>query len=49
LTFTSLENRRYFMATFLVVFSMYLKIYGAIGFALFLFYPSKRKLFFYTI
>jgi hypothetical protein len=49
LTFTSLENRRYFLATFLVVFSMYLKIYGAIGFALFLFYPSKRKLFFYTI
>jgi hypothetical protein len=49
LTFTSLENRRYLLATFLVVFSVYLKIYGGIGFVLFLFYPDKSKLLLYTI
>lgn len=49
LTFTSLENRRYFLATFLVVFSVFLKIYGGIGLVLFLFYPSKTRLLLYTI
>jgi hypothetical protein len=43
LTFTSLENMRYIMATFLVVISVYLKIYGGIAFVLFLFYPGKYK------
>jgi Glycosyltransferase family 87 len=49
LTFTSLENRRYLLATFLVVFSVYLKIYGGIGVVLFLFYPVKTRLLLYTI
>ena len=49
LTFTSLENRRYLLATFLVVFSVYLKIYGCVGFVLFLFYPFKPRLLLYTI
>lgn len=49
LTFTSLENKRYFLATFLVVFSVFLKIYGGIGFVLFLFYPSKARLLLYTL
>ena len=49
LTFTSLENKRYFLATFLVVFSVFLKIYGGIGLVLFLFYPSKTRLLLYTI
>ena len=49
LTFTSLENRRYFLATLLVVFSVFLKIYGGIGLVLFLFYPSKTRLLLYTI
>jgi len=49
LTFTSLENRKYFLATFFVVFSVYLKIYGGIGFILFLFYPSKMQLLLFTL
>jgi hypothetical protein len=49
LTFTSLESRRYFLASFFVVFSLYLKIYGAIGVILFLFYPAKERLVLYTI
>ena len=48
LTFTSLENSKYVLATFCVVFSIYLKIYGGIGLLLFLFYPFKAKLFFFT-
>ncbi len=49
LTFTSLENGRYLLATFLIVFSIYIKIYGGIGIILFLFYPGKAKLLLYTI
>jgi len=49
LTFTSLENGKYFLAAFFVVFSVYLKIYGGIGLILFLFYPSKLRLLRYTV
>ncbi len=49
LTFTSLENGKYFLAAFFVVFSVYLKIYGGIGLVLFLFYPSKLRLLLYTL
>jgi hypothetical protein len=49
LTFTSLENGKYFLATFFVVFSVFIKIYGGIGLVLFLFYPSKTRLLLYTI
>ena len=49
LTFTSLENGRYLLATFFVAFSLYLKIYGAIGLVLFIFYPVKTRLFLYTL
>jgi Glycosyltransferase family 87 len=49
LTFTSLENGKYLLATLLIVFSMYIKIYGGIGVILFLFYPGKAKLFLFTL
>ena len=49
LTFTSLENGKYFLATFFVVFSLYLKIYGAIGLILFIFYPARTRLVLYTV
>ncbi|HEX3767006.1 MAG TPA: glycosyltransferase family 87 protein, partial [Puia sp.] len=49
LTFTSLESKRYFHAAFLVVFSIYLKIYGGIGLLLFIFYPAKAESFSYTL
>jgi hypothetical protein len=49
LTFTSLENGKYFLAAFFVVFSVFIKIYGGIGIILFLFYPSKTRLLLYMI
>jgi hypothetical protein len=49
LTFTSLENGRFFLATFFVAFSLYLKIFGGIGIILFVFYPGKTRLLLYTL
>lgn len=49
LTFACLENGRFFLATFFVAFSLYLKIFGGIGLILFLFYPGKTRLLFYTL
>jgi hypothetical protein len=49
LAFASLENSKYLLATFLIVFSVYIKIYGGIGLVLFLFYPSKGRLIVYTL
>jgi Glycosyltransferase family 87 len=49
LTFTSLENGKYFLAAFFVVFSIFIKIYGGIGFVFFLFYPGKLKLILYSL
>jgi hypothetical protein len=36
------------MAAFCVVFSVFIKLFGIVGFALFLFYPKKWKLILYT-
>ena len=49
LTFTSLEKRKYFLATLFVVLSVFLKIYGGIAFVFFIFYPDKAKLVLYTL
>jgi len=49
LTFTSLENGRFFLAAFFVAFSLYIKIFGGIGLILFVFYPAKMKLCLYTL
>ncbi len=49
LSFSLLEKRNYILATFLIVFSVYIKIYGAIGLVLFIFYPQKWKLLLYTL
>lgn len=47
-SFCLLERRKYLWATFCLVFSIYLKLFGLVGFALFLFYPQKWKLAVYT-
>ena len=47
--FVFLEDANYLMATFCIVFSCYIKIFGAVGFALFLLYPDKRKMISYAI
>jgi hypothetical protein len=49
LTFGLLEKRNYLLATFCIVFSIYIKVFGIVGLALFLFYPEKWKLALYTL
>jgi hypothetical protein len=49
LSFGLLERRHYLWATFCLVFSIYIKLFGLVAFALFLFYPHKWKLALYTI
>jgi hypothetical protein len=48
LAFGLLERQHYFIAAFCVVFSVFIKLFGIVGFALFLFYPQKWKLILYT-
>ncbi len=48
-TFIFLESEDYFLATFCIVASVYIKIFGAVGFALFLMYPNKKKMAVYSI
>ena len=48
LTFGLLEKRNYFIAALCIVFSIYIKLFGIVGLALFLFYPKKWKLALYT-
>jgi hypothetical protein len=43
LAFVSLERGKFAWATLWVVISIYIKLFGVVGFALFLFYPSKWK------
>jgi hypothetical protein len=49
LSFVFLEKSNYFLAAFCVVFSIYIKIFGAVAFAMFLLYPNKLKLAAYTL
>jgi len=49
LAFGSLEKRNYLLATLCIVFSVYIKLFGFVGLALFLFYPQKWKLALYTL
>jgi len=49
MTFGLLENKKYLLATLLIVFSVYIKLFGIVGFALFLFYPNKWKMALYSL
>jgi hypothetical protein len=42
--FGLLEKRNYWLASFCLVFSIYIKLFGIVGFALYLLYPNKLKL-----
>jgi hypothetical protein len=46
--FGLLEKGKYQWATFLIVFSIYIKLFSIVGLILFLFYPKKLKLAAYT-
>ncbi len=48
-SFALMEKRKYFMAVFCIVLASYIKLFGVVGFALFLFYPDKIKLALYTL
>ncbi len=43
-----LERNKYFIATALLVFSVFIKLFGVVGFVLFLLYPEKLKFIKYT-
>jgi hypothetical protein len=47
--FVFLEDDNYLMATFCIVFSCYIKIFGIVGFSIFLMYPGKHKMISYSI
>lgn len=48
LSFGLLEKNKLFFATLCIVFSMFIKLFGIVAFALFLFYPKKWKSIVYT-
>ncbi len=48
LSFGLLENKKYFFASLFIVFSIFIKLFGIVGFVLFLFYPKKWKLILYS-
>jgi len=49
LTLGLLEKEKLLLATLCVVLSVYIKLFGIVGFALFLFYPKKLKLILYSV
>ncbi len=49
LAFGLLEKEKFLWATLCVVFTVYIKLFGIVGFALFLFYPQKMKLALYSV
>jgi hypothetical protein len=49
LAFGLLERKHIFWAALLLVFSVYIKLFGLVGFALFLFYPQKIKFILYSL
>jgi len=48
LAFALLEKRKYGWASFLIVFSIFIKLFGIVALALYIFYPKKPKLINYT-
>lgn len=48
LAFSKLESKKYFWATFFITFSVFIKLFGIVAFALYLFYPRKPKLILYV-
>jgi hypothetical protein len=49
LSFALAERSKYFLSTLCLVLSVYIKIFGALAFVLYLFYPGKVKVIAYSI
>jgi len=47
--FALAERSKYFLSALCIVFSIYIKIFGALAFVLYLFYPGKLRLMAYSI
>ena len=48
-SFGLLENKKYLIASLCIVLTVFIKLFGVVGFALFLFYPQKWKLALYSL
>ncbi|MEP6794635.1 MAG: glycosyltransferase family 87 protein [Saprospiraceae bacterium] len=48
-SFCLCERNNFFIAAFCLMLSVYIKLFGLVGFSLFLFYPQKLKMGLYTI
>jgi hypothetical protein len=48
-SFGLLENKKYMIASLCIVLTVFIKLFGVVGFALFLFYPQKWKLVLYSM
>ena len=49
LSFGLLENKKFLIASLCIVLTVFIKLFGVVGFALFLFYPQKWKLALYSL
>ncbi len=47
--FGFMERKKYLLATLFITFSVFIKLFGIIGFALFILYPNKLKLALYSL
>jgi hypothetical protein len=48
LAFSFLEKKKYFWASFFIVFPVFIKLFGIVAFTLYIFYPNKPKLLLFT-
>lgn len=49
MAFALMERKSFFLATLLIVLSIYIKIFGALALIFILFYPGKKKIMAYTL
>ncbi|MDI9358949.1 MAG: glycosyltransferase family 87 protein [Phycisphaerales bacterium] len=49
LSFSFLENRKYFLAVLFMMLTVYIKVFGILLIMVFIFYPDKWKLILYTL
>jgi hypothetical protein len=48
-TFTAFENKNFLFASFCIVLSAYIKLFGIVAIVMFLFYPSRIRFILYTV
>ena len=48
-SFIFLEKEKPFLATLMVILSVFIKLFGIVGFVIFIFYPKKLRMFLYSL